>query len=403
MTQDKSFITIDPANLPKHFESAEAEARWDQTWENLGIHRYDPSRPRTETFAVDTPPPTVSGSLHVGHVFSYTHTDVIVRYQRMKGRNIFYPMGWDDNGLPTERRVQNYFNVRCDPRVPYEPGLALQEASGQSAGKSSKDKTQDKPRVVSRPNFIEHCLRLTALDEKVFMDLWRRIGLSVDWQEQYTTIDGHCRNLAQRSFVDLYEKGHIYSNEAPTMWDVDFQTAVAQAEVEDRQMTGAFHDIVFGVEGCDDHFTISTTRPELLAACVGVTAHPTDVRYKHLFGKCAVTPVFHVPVPIFASELADPQKGTGILMVCTFGDATDVLWWREQKLALRQIVGRDGRLIPVEFGTSGWESVSSAKANEAYSQIVGKNVKQAKAAMVELLRKPDCAAFGEEAPLSGEP
>ena len=403
MTQDKSFITIDPANLPKHFESAEAEARWDQTWENLGIHRYDPSRPRTETFAVDTPPPTVSGSLHVGHVFSYTHTDVIVRYQRMKGRNIFYPMGWDDNGLPTERRVQNYFNVRCDPRVPYEPGLALQEASGQSAGKSSKDKTQDKPRVVSRPNFIEHCLRLTALDEKVFMDLWRRIGLSVDWQEQYTTIDGHCRNLAQRSFVDLYEKGHIYSNEAPTMWDVDFQTAVAQAEVEDRQMTGAFHDIVFGVEGCDDHFTISTTRPELLAACVGVTAHPTDVRYKHLFGKCAVTPVFHVPVPIFASELADPQKGTGILMVCTFGDATDVLWWREQKLALRQIVGRDGRLIPVEFGTSGWESVSSAKANEAYSQIVGKNVKQAKAAMVELLRKPDCAAFGEEAPLRGEP
>jgi valyl-tRNA synthetase len=395
VSQDKTFRTIDAATLPKHFDAPEAEKRWDETWEKDGIHRYDPTRPRNETFAVDTPPPTVSGSLHVGHVFSYTHTDVIVRYQRMRGRNIFYPMGWDDNGLPTERRVQNFFNVRCDPHVPYEPGLTLQEATGKAA--------KDKPRIVSRPNFIELCLQLTVEDEKAFTNLWRRIGLSVDWQEQYATIDDHCRNLAQLSFSDLYEKGHIYNHEAPTMWDVDFQTAVAQAEVEDRQMTGAFHDVVFGVEGVDDHFTISTTRPELLAACVAVTAHPDDKRYKHLFGKRAVTPVFHVPVPIFPSELADPEKGTGILMVCTFGDATDVLWWREQKLALRQIIGRDGRLMAVEFGTAGWESLHPDKANEAYGQIVGKNVKQAKALMVELLRKPECSAFGSEAPLRGEP
>ncbi|HNS96291.1 MAG TPA: valine--tRNA ligase [Polyangiaceae bacterium] len=395
MNQNKMFRTIDAASLPKHFDAAEAEKRWDATWEKNDVHRYDPDRPRHETFAVDTPPPTVSGSLHIGHVFSYTHTDVIVRYQRMRGRNIFYPMGWDDNGLPTERRVQNYFNVRCDPHVPYEPGLTLTEATGKAA--------KDKPRIISRPNFIELCLQLTAEDEKAFTNLWRRIGLSVDWKEQYATIDDHCRTLAQLSFLDLFEKQHIYNHEAPTMWDVDFQTAVAQAEVEDRPTAGAFHDIVFGVEGSDDSLMISTTRPELLAACVGVTAHPDDARYRHLFGKRAITPVFHVPVPIFPSELADPQKGTGILMVCTFGDATDVLWWREQKLALRQIVGRDGRLMPVQFGVQGWESLHSDKANEAYAQLSGKSVKQAKAIMVELLRMPQCSAHGPECPLRGEP
>ncbi len=395
MSHDQTFRTLDPSTLPKHFDAAEAEKRWDAKWDADGIHRYDASRPREETFTVDTPPPTVSGSLHVGHVFSYTHTDVIVRYQRMRGRNIFYPMGWDDNGLPTERRVQNFFHVRCDPHVPYEEGLKLEEAKGKAR--------KERPRIVSRPNFIELCLQLTVEDEKAFMDLWRRIGLSVDWHEQYATIDDHCRDLAQRSFADLHDKGSIYNVEAPTMWDVDFQTAVAQAEVEDRQMTGAFHDIVFGVEGTDDHFTIATTRPELLAACVGVTAHPDDARYRHLFGKRAVTPVFHAPVPIFPSELADPDKGTGILMVCTFGDATDVHWWREQKLALRQIVGIHGRLVPVEFGTEGWESLRPDQAKEAYAQIANKNVKQARAAMVELLRQPECSAWGPDAPLKGEP
>jgi valyl-tRNA synthetase len=395
VSHDKTFRTIDPTTMPKHFDAVDAEKRWDAKWEADGIYRYDPSRPREETFTVDTPPPTVSGSLHVGHVFSYTHTDVIVRYQRMRGLNIFYPMGWDDNGLPTERRVQNFFNVRCEPHVPYEEGLKLEEATGKAR--------KERPRLISRPNFIELCLQLTTEDEKAFMNLWRRIGLSVDWHEQYATIDDHCRNLAQFSFADLFEKGHIYNHEAPTMWDVDFQTAVAQAEVEDRQMTGAFHDIVFGVEGTDDHFTIATTRPELLAGCVAVTAHPDDKRYKHLFGKKAITPVFHVPVPIFASELADPEKGTGILMVCTFGDATDVLWWREQKLALRQIVGLNGRLLPVEFGHKGWESLQVEKANAAYAEIAGKNVKQARAAMVELLRKPESSAWGPDAPLQGEP
>src|ERR1041384_4159364 len=208
---------IDPATLPKHFDSAAAETRWD------------PERWREDTFVVDTPPPTVSGSLHVGHVFSYSQTDVIVRYQRMRGRNVFYPMGWDDNGLPTERRVQNFFHVRCDARAPYEPGLRLEPASGA--------RLKEPPRVVSRRNFIELCLEVTRQDEEAFKTLWRRIGLSVDWSEEYSTIDARCRHLAQLSFRDLHEKGHVYSIEAPTMWDVDFQTAVAQAEAEDRQVS----------------------------------------------------------------------------------------------------------------------------------------------------------------------
>src|SRR5262245_58218048 len=224
------FRAIDPARLPKHFDAAEAERRWSAEWERLGVHRFDPGRPRSETFVVDTPPPTVPGSLHIGHVFSYTHTDVMVRQARMRGLNVFYPMGWDDNGLPTERRVQNLFHVRCDPRAPYEPGLSIEPADAA--------RQKQPPRLVSRPNFIELCQRATAEDERVFEDLFRRIGLSVDWGLAYETIGARARHLSQLSFVDLFEKDHVYHTDAPTMWDVDFQTAVAQAEIEDRVRPG---------------------------------------------------------------------------------------------------------------------------------------------------------------------
>lgn len=330
------------SELPKHFDSKAAEQRWATQWENGRIYHYDAARSRDETFVIDTPPPTVSGSLHIGHVFSYTHTDIMARYQRMLGRNIFYPMGWDDNGLPTERRVQNYYNVRCDPHEQYVPGLPIETASN--------DAKHSTPRKISRRNFIELCLKLTAEDEKAFKTLWRRVGLTVDWNQEYSTIDDRCRQVAQMSFVNLYQEGHIYSSEAPTMWDVDFQTAVAQAEVEDRPVLGHVYQFRFGLEDSEKSFVIATTRPELLPACVGVTAHPNDERYKPFFGKRAITPLFKVPVMIFPSELADPEKGTGILMVCTFGDATDVRWWREHELPLRQIVGRDGRLLPVTYG-----------------------------------------------------
>lgn len=391
-----AFIAIDPETLAKHFDSQAAELRWQAVWSEQGVYHYDPRRSRQETFVVDTPPPTVSGSLHLGHVFSYTHADVLARQQRMTGRNIFYPMGWDDNGLPTERRVQNFFHVRCNPEAPYEEGLTLAEAT-------DAERKAGPPRVVSRKNFIELCQRVTEEDEQAFMTLWKRVGLSVDWRQQYATIGQHCRIVAQRSFLDLVRKGHAYQVEAPTMWDVDFQTAVAQAELEDRPKQGAFHSIEFAVEGSDQSFVIATTRPELLPACVGVTAHPEDERYRHLFGKRAVTPLFHVPVPIFASELADPAKGSGILMVCTFGDATDVHWWREHGLALRQVLNRQGRFQPLQFGEAAFASLRPEQAQQHYDELVGKSVNAARKRVVELLREPHGSATGRGAPLQAEP
>lgn len=383
--------TIEPDRIAKHFNGQDTQVRWAQVWDERGIYRYDPARPRDETFVVDTPPPTVSGSLHIGHVFSYTHTDVIVRQRRMLGLNIFYPMGWDDNGLPTERRVQSHFHVRCDPSLPYEDDLVVEPASAKLRKKP--------PRMLSRPNFIEVCHQLTTEDEKAYLALWQRLGLSVDWNQQYATINDHCRSVAQRSFLDLYAKGHLYSTDAPTLWDVDFQTAVAQAELEDRELASHFNDIAFGVEGTSEEFIIATTRPELLGACVGVAAHPDDPRYQHLFGKRAVTPLFRVPVPIFASPIVDQEKGTGILMICTFGDQTDVQWWREENLALRQIIGRNGRLMPVEFGTTGWESIDAEAANRAYAELVGKRPEQARTRILELLTEEQAGAVTQTTPL----
>jgi valyl-tRNA synthetase len=394
MSEKKRFRSIDVAALPKHFDAAQAEKSWGETWERAGIYHYDPSRPRDETFVIDTPPPTASGSLHPGHVFSYTHTDILARYQRMNGRNVFYPIGWDDNGLPTERRVQIYYHIRCDPTAPHDPDLALVEANAKARKKP--------PRKVSRPDFIAACEEVTKQDETTFRDLWMRLGLSFDWREEYQTIDARCRRISQFSFLDLFEKGHVYTNHAPTMWDVDFQCAIAQAELEDRTIGGAYHDLEFGVEGGGE-FVISTTRPELLAACVGVTAHPDDARYKALFGRRAITPLFGATVPIFPSEKADPEKGTGILMVCTFGDATDVEWWREEQLALRQLVGRDGRLADADWGGPDFESVDPERARRFYGEIAGKSVSQAQRRIVELLRDPEGSATGSGPPLRGEP
>jgi valyl-tRNA synthetase len=388
-------ITLDPSTVSAHFDSREAEEKWDARWRGSGTFRFDDAA-AAELYVIDTPPPTVSGSLHVGHVFSYTQTDVLARYQRMRGKNVFYPMGWDDNGLPTERRVQNYFHVRCEPGVTYEPGLQLPMAD--DAVRKAP------PRKVSRANFIELCLELTAEDEKAFKALWQRLGLSVDWSLEYSTISEHSRRLAQESFLDLHRKGHVYSVEAPTLWDVDFRTAVAQAEVEDRPQRGAFHKLRFTLETGGDDFVIATTRPELLAACVAVAAHPGDPRYQAFFGRKATTPLFFAPVPVFASPLVDREKGTGILMVCTFGDATDVQWWREQSLPLRQIVGPDGRLAPVRFGTDAYPSRDPEKANAAYAALQGRTVKEAQKAIVDLLRAPGSASAGDSRPaLVGEP
>src|SRR5687768_4679873 len=378
-----------PITLPEKPALEGLEAKWSARWEADQVYRFDRTRPRDEVYAIDTPPPTVSGSLHVGHVFSYTHTDVIARFQRMRGKAVFYPMGWDDNGLPTERRVQNYFGVRCDPSLPYEPGF------------KAPDTPPKQPISVSRPNFIELCEKLTIEDEKVFESLWRYAGLSVDWGMTYATIGRPAQKISQLAFLRLLAKGHAYQLEAPTLWDVDFRTAVAQAELEDREQPGAYHRIRFArVDGkgelsAEAVVEIETTRPELIPACVALVAHPDDDRYKPLFGTHVRTPIFGVSVPIVAHPLASPEKGSGIAMICTFGDLTDVIWWRELSLPVRAILQANGALKPIAFGAAGWESADVARAQAAYDNLVNLSAQKARAKVVELLQ--------ESGDLIGEP
>ncbi len=346
------------------------EDKLDARWSEAGVYRFDRNRPREQVYSIDTPPPTASGSLHVGHVFSYTHTDTIARYKRMRGFEVFYPMGWDDNGLPTERRVQNYYGVRCDPSLPYDP--TYQPPAKPDA---------DHPVPISRRNFVELCHGLTQEDEKAFEALFRRLGLSVDWQHSYTTIDDNCQRASQRAFLRNLARGEAYQSEAPSLWDVTFRTAVAQAELEDKERPGAYHTLAFHRDGGDD-LRIDTTRPELLAACVALVANPDDDRYKPFFGTTVRTPVFDVEVPVVAHHLADPEKGTGIAMICTFGDTTDVTWWRELNLPVRAIVGRDGRIVAEPP-----PAIASDAARAAYARIAGKTIFSAQKEMATILRE----------------
>ncbi|NNN21338.1 MAG: valine--tRNA ligase [Acidimicrobiales bacterium] len=363
------------SSVPEKPKIEGLEEKWSKIWEENQIYRFTltPGISREEVYSIDTPPPTVSGSLHVGHVFSYTHTDTIARYQRMKGKKVFYPMGWDDNGLPTERRVQNFFGVTCDPTLPYDPNF------------QTKDTPYDPPIAISRPNFVELCLRLTSRDEEAFEHLWKYLGLSVDWSKTYATIDKEAMAISQKAFLNLLNKGLAYQSEAPTLWDVDFQTAVAQAELEDKEIDGAFHKLSFKLDNESGKVLIDTTRPELLPACVALVAHPDDKRYQPLFGKFAITPLFGIKVPIVAHSLADPEKGTGVAMICTFGDMTDVIWWKDLNLPLRVVVARNGRMMPVDFGSEAFFSADPKLANENYAHLLGKRVAGARSAIVELL------------------
>ena len=363
-----------PVVVPEKPALEGLEQKWMARWDADGVYRFDRTRPRAEVFSIDTPPPTVSGSLHVGHVFSFTHTDVVARFQRMRGKAVFYPMGWDDNGLPTERRVQNFFGVRCDPSLPYDPSF------------TAPDKPAKHAIPVSRPNFIELCGRLTAEDEKAFERLWRYLGLSVDWSMTYATIDRGAQRISQLSFLRLLKRGLAYQLEAPTLWDIDFRTAVAQAELEDREQPGAYHRIRFASASSDRFLEIDTTRPELMPACVALVAHPDDARYQPLFGTDVVTPLFGVRVPVRPHALADPEKGTGVAMICTFGDLTDVIWWRELNLPVRAVIQSNGAFKPVTWGERGWESTDASRAQEHYDQLAGLTAAKARARIVDQLR-----------------
>jgi valyl-tRNA synthetase len=299
----------------------------------------------------------------------------------MRGKEVFYPVGWDDNGLPTERRVQNYFGVRCDPSLRYDPGFVPPPSA---AGKA----TARGQIPVSRRNFVELCRQLTELDERAFAETWRRLGLSVDWSMSYRTIDDGPQAISQRAFLRDLARGEAYLAKGPSLWDVTFGTAVAQAELEDREVAGSLVRISF--RNANAAVLVATTRPELLPACVALVAHPDDERYAGLAGTTVVTPLFGAGVPVLTHRLADPAKGTGIAMVCTFGDTTDVTWWRDLRLDTRPVLGKDGRL---RHGPLPWLTTPAAQA--AYQQLAGLPVQAARARVTDLLR-----ASGD---LRGEP
>lgn len=357
------------------------ESKWGNSWVKNNTFAFDKTATKDSVYSIDTPPPTVSGSLHVGHVFSYTHTDLIARYQRMSGKKVFYPIGWDDNGLPTERRVQNYFGVRCEPSLAYDKNfVAPQEPS-------------EKQLPISRKNFVELCEKLTQEDEKVFENLFQTLGLSIDWNYTYQTIDERARTVSQKAFLRNLKRGEAYQAEAPTLWDITFRTAVAQAELEDRERPGAFHKIAFKKQNGEQVF-IETTRPELLPSCVALVANPEDARYKELFGKTVITPLFEVEVPVVAHHLADPEKGSGIAMICTFGDLTDVIWWREFDLPTRGLIGWDGRIV-----SENPEWITSNKAKETFQKIIGKTSHTAREVLVSEL-KTTGELVGEPKPIT---
>ena len=345
------------------------EGKWGNSWVQNKTFAFDKTAAKENVYSIDTPPPTVSGSLHVGHVFSYTHTDLIARYQRMTGKKVFYPIGWDDNGLPTERRVQNYFGVRCEPTLPFDAKFV------------APSEPSEKQIPISRKNFVELCEKLTLEDEKVFESLFQTLGLSIDWNYTYQTIDKRARTVSQRAFLRNLKRGEAYQAEAPTLWDVTFRTAVAQAELEDRERPGAFHKIGFKKQNGENVY-IETTRPELLPSCVALVANPDDDRYKELFGKTVITPLFGVEVPVVAHQLADPEKGSGIAMICTFGDLTDVIWWREFDLPTRGLIGWDGRIV-----AENPEWLTTEKAKQTFEKIVGKTSHTAREVLVAELKE----------------
>ena len=345
------------------------EEKWGNKWVTQSTYAFNKNCDKQSVYSIDTPPPTVSGSLHVGHMFSYTHTDLIARFQRMNGKQVFYPIGWDDNGLPTERRVQNYFGVRCEPTLAYDPNF------------NPPAEPSEKQIPISRKNFVELCEKLTLEDEKVFEALFQTLGLSIDWNYTYQTIDKRARYVSQKAFLRNLKRGEAYQAEAPTLWDITFRTAVAQAELEDRERPGAFHKIAFKKSNGENVF-IETTRPELLPSCVALVANPEDDRYKELFGKNVKTPLFDVEVPVVAHHLADPEKGSGIAMICTFGDLTDVIWWREFNLPTRGLINWDGK---IQSEIPNW--ITSDKAKETFTKIIGKTSHTAREILVSELKE----------------
>lgn len=313
--------------LSKIYDPATAEPQLQASWQEKGTYLFS-NNGQEPIYSIDTPPPTVSGNLHLGHIYSYSQTDFMARFWRMNGYNVFYPMGYDDNGLPTERLVEKRRGIRAAK--------------------------------VGRKAFIAQCLEVSEEAEKDYQAIWQRFGLSVDWRYSYRSIDDLSRRTSQLSFVDLYHKGLVYRQSAPTIWCPECHTAIAQAEVNDLERQSEFVTLAFHLlDGTT--FPISTTRPELLSACVAVFVHPGDTRFSALIGQTLKVPLFDLEVPILEDNQADPEKGTGAVMCCTFGDTADVEWWRVHNLPLRIVIGRDGRLTEAAGDFAGLTVIEARK------------------------------------------
>lgn len=298
--------------MDKQYIASTSDPRISKKWNDEKTYHVDATSSKP-LFSIDTPPPTVSGSLHIGHIFSYTQTDIIARYKRMSGYNVFYPFGFDDNGLATERFVERKHNV---------------------TGHSMK-----------RTDFISLCLKQSHESAQEFQSLWQRMGISADWSKTYSTISPMVQKISQQSFIDLYKKGFIYKKQEPALYCTSCFTSVAQAELDDIVMPSHFNDIVFTTKD-GNPLTIATTRPELLPSCVALMINPNDKRYSHLKGSSVIVPIFGHEVPIIEDELVDPEKGSGLVMCCTFGDKTDILWFKKHNLPYRQSIGFDGKWLP---------------------------------------------------------
>ena len=341
--------------LAAKYNHKDAEPKWQKTWYETGIYNWEEEMPREQTFVIDTPPPTVSGLLHMGHIFSYTQADFIARFQRMLGKTVFYPVGFDDNGLPTERLVEKVKKIRASN--------------------------------MPREEFIAVCREVVTEAEEEFRKVFKSIALSIDWRQEYQTISDQSTKLSQMSFLDLVDKNRAYRKSQPTLWDATDATALAQAEVVDIEMKSFMNEIIFKTEN-GEKIVISTTRPELLPACVAVFYHPDDSRYKHFKGQFAITPLFSIKVPIIADEKVDIEKGTGLVMCCTFGDVTDIDWWRNYNLPTRMILNKYGKIDNLDLmGSNDWQSLNLSQARSHIEQINGLKAKDARIKMIELLKE----------------
>lgn len=336
--------------LEKKYNFTALEEKWNKYWSEQKIYHWNKDLPKNQTYVIDTPPPTVSGSLHMGHIFSYCHTDFIARFNRMLGKNVFYPIGFDNNGLPTERLVEKRKNIKAFN--------------------------------VKREEFKKICHEIIPIEEEKFRKIFKSIALSIDWNLEYRTISEEVCRLAQISFLDLVKKKQIYRKHQPILWDPEDKTALAQTDVEDKEMSSYMYDIRFTTTAGED-IIIATTRPEMLAACVSVFYNPNDTRYKNLKNTYAITPLFHVKVPILEDENVIIEKGTGLVMCCTFGDTLDIEWWNTHKLDTKIILDETGHIIKREFDENCLDK------NLAYSnldKIIGLSVFDARRKTVELLK-----------------